>query len=198
MLSDFQYERLRNLVAQSVKDSLLQNELSDHLCCSVEDKIGKGFDFEPALEIALAELCHGKLSEIESQTVFLLTLTNSYPMKKSIYLSGFLATVFILLGLVFRTMHWPESALILLFGNLALLFCMLLLLIKKRNISGFTLALKMYISILSGILIAVGSIFKIMHWPGANIQMIAGMFLLITIVVPAYFWKLYKDSLLTS
>jgi hypothetical protein len=198
MLSEVQYDTLRNLVAQSVHDSLLQHELYDHLCCSVEVKIGQGLAFESALEMAVAELGPGKLSEIESQTVFLLTLTNSYPMKKLIYLSGFLATVLILLGLVFKTMHWPEASLILLLGNLSLLGCMLLLLAKKRKFSSVIPALQTYLSIMSGILIAIGSIFKIMHWPSANIQMISGMFLLITLVVPAYFWKLYKDSLLTT
>jgi hypothetical protein len=73
-----------------------------------------------------------------------------------------------------------------------------MILLKKRTASTRLANFRSYAGITSGVLIAVGGMFKIMHWPWANIQMVAGMFLLITLVVPAYFWQLYKSEIAAS
>lgn len=198
MLSDQQFELVSAQVRSSVNSTLLAEELIDHLCCSIENKIEQGTEFSAALEIALSDLCNHNISQIETQTVFLLTLTNSYPMKKLIYLTGFLATTSILLGFVFRTLHWPGAAWIMLFGHAALFISMLSMLFRKRSTNSTMATIRSYTGIISGMLIAVGGMFKIMHWPTANIQMVIGMFLLLTVVVPAYFWQLYKSELITS
>lgn len=41
-------------------------------------------------------------------------------------------------------------------------------------------------------LTTTGILFKIMHWPGANIMIIVGIFLLNFIFLPTYFYKKYK------
>ena len=198
MLDDQQFELICSEVRSSVKSSFLAEELIDHLCCSVEHKIEQGGRFSEALEVALAELCNNNIAEIEKQTILVLTLTKSYPMKKLMYLSGFLATTSILIGFVFLILHWPGAPWIMLFGHAALFICMLSMLFRKRNSISALSNLRSYSGIISGILIAVGGMFKIMHWPTANIQMVIGMFLLLTVVVPAYFWQLYKSELITS
>jgi len=198
MLNDQQYQRVYDEVRSAVSQQLLVNELIDHLCCGIEQKMEQGGSFEQAFQEAMNDLCDTNLKEIEIQTIYLLTLSNSYPMKKFTYLSGFLATTSILTGFIFKVLHWKGADWIIVFGHLFLLTTMLLLLIFNGKTASLKTKLLRLLAIMSGILISIGGIFKIFHWPSANIQMIAGMFLLITIVVPAYFWKLYKESLIAS
>ena len=45
---------------------------------------------------------------------------------------------------------------------------------------------------ISATLISAGSIFKIMHWPGASILLALGFMVLITIFFPLFFYSRYK------
>ncbi|WGD34008.1 hypothetical protein [Olleya sp. YS] len=51
-------------------------------------------------------------------------------------------------------------------------------------------------SCLTAILIAIGSLFKIMHWPYASIMLLLGFMLLILITLPVYFYNKYKEKTL--
>jgi len=46
-----------------------------------------------------------------------------------------------------------------------------------------------------GMLLASGIFFKIMHWPGANILLVIGMFLITFIFLPIFFWQLYRSEM---
>jgi hypothetical protein len=59
---------------------------------------------------------------------------------------------------------------------------------RMRSISGAA----------GGLIIGAGSVFKIMHWPGANILTLLGMLLIIFVFVPLFFWQLYKREIQTS
>lgn len=48
---------------------------------------------------------------------------------------------------------------------------------------------------ISVFLITTGMTFKIMHWPGANISLVAGVFLLNVGYLPLYFIDRYKRSI---
>jgi len=53
---------------------------------------------------------------------------------------------------------------------------------KAIYISGF----------LAGFLLSTGSIFKILHWPGATMLLVAGFFVLNFIFMPLFFYHRYK------
>ena len=46
-------------------------------------------------------------------------------MKKTVYLSGFLASFFVSTGIMFKIMHWPYAGMILLVGFVILNFVFL-------------------------------------------------------------------------
>ncbi len=52
------------------------------------------------------------------------------------------------------------------------------------------------IGFLSAVLIATGSLFKILHWPFAGQILFSGFVLLILMTLPLYFYTKYKNSLL--
>lgn len=51
-----------------------------------------------------------------------------------------------------------------------------------------------YSGIFSAILIVTGTFFKIMHWPGANIMFVLGMFLMAILFLPLFFILKHKNS----
>lgn len=52
------------------------------------------------------------------------------------------------------------------------------------------------IGFITAVLISVGSIFKIMHFPFAGIIMVSGFAVLIFITLPLFFYTKYKDTIL--
>lgn len=87
---------------------------------------------------------------------------------RSIAIAGFI------LGLLFKTLHWPGASIILLTSGVLTFVMLGLLLFRKPG--PMTVQLQ-YPAMLIGALMAVitGGMFKIMHWPGANMLLLLGL-----------------------
>jgi hypothetical protein len=87
---------------------------------------------------------------------------------RSIAIAGFI------LGILFKTLHWPGASIILLTSGVLTIVTLSLLLFRKP---GPMIVQLRYTAMLSGAVIAVitGSLFKIMHWPGANMLLMTGL-----------------------
>lgn len=76
----------------------------------------------------------------------------------------------LLLGLLFKVLHWPGGSVLLILGGGVSLCTTLILL--ARGSSTVRLPVLLYPS---AIVAWNGVIFKLMHWPGANIQLLLGL-----------------------
>lgn len=87
---------------------------------------------------------------------------------RSIAIAGFI------LGLLFKTLHWPGASVILLTSGVLTIVTLSMLLFRKPG--PMTVQLH-YPAMLFGALMAVitGGMFKIMHWPGANMLLMCGL-----------------------
>ena len=196
-LSDATYDVIVQRVTVTITDVQLQSELIDHCCCTVEELMNLGLPCEEAIDRAFLRLAPDGLHEIEDafnhiQTPLILTI-----MKKTVYFSGFVAAFCILIGLMFKIMHWPGATAILITGNLSLSVCLLAilygLLTNKTTFPRMTYS-RILFGVVGGMLLASGIFFKIMHWPGANILLVIGMFLITFIFLPIFFWQLYRSE----
>lgn len=79
-----------------------------------------------------------------------------------------------ILGILFKTLHWPGANVLLVSSGILLVITLALLLVRKRG--PITVQLH-FPALLMGSLIAVvtGGLFKIMHWPGANMLLMTGL-----------------------
>ena len=107
-------------------------------------------------------------------------------MKKFITISGYIASIFIIIGMLLKFNHWPGASLLLLAGflfmilfflpsfgyNLAYNFTE-----KKSKTAG------VFGSVLF-ILIALAMIFKIQHWAGTGLVLVLQFFVLCFLVLP--------------
>ena len=80
----------------------------------------------------------------------------------------------LLLGILFKTLHWPGANVIILASSLLVIVTLSLLLFRKPGPLSVQLQ---WPAMLVGSVIAVviGGVFKVQHWPGANILLMVGL-----------------------
>ncbi len=115
-------------------------------------------------------------------------------MKNSIYISGLIGAVGLTLGAMFKIQHFPGAAILLAvfisFFTLVFLPFALWNNYKKEKKNAF-----LHICIFITLLICFGAaLFKILHWPGAGILILAGLLAPFIIFLPAYIVYYNKQS----
>jgi len=192
---------LNRIIADGVTDLLLRDDLMDHYCCFIEEKMGSGCDFETAYALAFVAITPNGMREIQEELFFLLNFKKQTNMKRIIYGSGFFAAFLISSGLLFKTVHWEYGTELLFSGFCALLItstAFFINAIRFKKMHSSVYYLRVIAGFLSAFLTASGSLFKMLRYPGANLQIIIGMTLLNLIFIPMFFYHLYKQSLVAK
>lgn len=80
----------------------------------------------------------------------------------------------LIIGILFKTLHWPGANIVLLSSTLLVIVTLSVLLVRKP---GPWPLLIQRPAMLAGALCAalMGGLFKMMHWPGANIMLLLGL-----------------------
>ncbi len=111
-------------------------------------------------------------------------------MKKSVYISGIISIITMMLGCMFKVMHWPGAS-ILLVSSVFLFSFIFLPLGLKNNYD--LMPFKKYktlhiISFIVFFICIMGVLFKVMHWPGASVFLLLGILLPFVLFFPAYLY----------
>lgn len=174
---------ISDIGARGVEMESLQQNLLDHVCCIIENNLEENGDFENFYKKTIKTFYKDDLWEIEEETLQLLTYKNYYTMKKVMIYSGTFSVVGFIAGSILKIMHWPGAGAILLLGmiTISLVFLPLLFVLKIKETTGAKNKLMITTGTIFGILFSMSALFKIFHWPGANmIWMIAlGVLLLL-------------------
>jgi hypothetical protein len=175
--------------------SHLRDELIDHLCCQVEDEMQTGLTFDKAFEKVKSILGNKGLRKVQEDTLFLIDKKYRI-MKKTMKIFGMVSMSLIALGAIFKIQHWPGAGIMLIVGFLLLItvfFPSALWVMKKESkLKGiFFIYL---ISIIGGIFLMCGFLFKLQHYPGSGILMLLGYSILALILVPAILIALLRDE----
>ena len=87
-LNALQYQKVEDrLLNMGTKSHLLQEELLDHICCEIEERMNSGQVFETAVEIAFAQFTKTEVQALERHTHQLL-YQKSNPIMKILALSS--------------------------------------------------------------------------------------------------------------
>ena len=119
-------------------------------------------------------------------------------MKKIIYFIALITTFLIVSGSLFKIMHWPGAAVMIIIGSFSFAFLFIpLIILKKFKDESFSKDQIIYsLGIILGTVLGLGFIFKIMHWPMATVLMLSSIILFNFLYVPAYFISRYnRDEL---
>jgi len=175
--------------------SHLRDELIDHFCCQVEDEMQTGLTFDKAFEKVKSILGNKGLKKVQEDTLFLIDKKYRI-MKKTMKIFGVVSMSLIALGAIFKIQHWPAAGLMLLLGFSLLVtvfFPSALWVMKKESKLKGTFFIYL-ISIIGGIFLMIGFLFKIQHYPGAGLSMLLGYLILALILIPAILIALLRDE----
>jgi hypothetical protein len=131
------------------------------------------------------------LKEIEEETISLMTYKNYYMMKKIMMISGVVSVALMTMGIVLKFLHWPGAAvgIVLGVGVISLIFLPLLFLLKIKEQNQLKDKALTGLGTLSAICLTLGVLFKVMHWPGANMLSIIALAFLMCLYLPVYFFS---------
>lgn len=180
---------LEDIKANGVILEDLQNNLLDHICCIIEHEMPEGETFEQFYRQILPRFFKTSLKEIQEETEILLTFKHYYAMKRTLKISGIASALFTITGATLKTLHLPGAGITIVLGGL--LFCLVFLPLmialkfkdEEKQVDKWVFTL--------GFLLAMGAsagiVFKLMHWPFANILMRGSITAFVFAYVPLYY-----------
>lgn len=196
-LSEEQIVFIRNdLQQRGIVDPDLGDDLLDHLCCMVEVRPETSFD--DAYREVMKAFGEHEFVSIQRETEQLIVLTKNKTMTTTLRISGIGAAFFLLVGSLFKVMHWPGAGASFILGAFLLVVLFLPITFIMRYKTADTGNRSMLLNIIGaacGIFLAGGITFKMFHWPMANIMYYTGIALLLFGYVPVYVISVYKNSL---
>lgn len=197
-LSNTQLDFLIARIESEIRDKQLQLELIDHCSCAVEELMSAGLTFEMAVDQAFQNLSPNGVHEIEREVYIILINQTLQTMKIILFFTGFVAAFCIMTGMLFRMLHWPAADEILFAGDAALIVSMMTLImtsVRSMKVLPKEVFFRIMAGAAGGLFFGSGSLFKVMHWPSANMQILLGVFLLAFLFLPLFFWQLYKREM---
>lgn len=185
--------------AKGVEMEELLYDLVDHVCCMIEEKMEQGKNYTSALDETMSSFGNKGIRNIQEETTYLLT-KNILVMRKTMHIIGITSAVMLLLGSIFKIQHWPGAGVMYVLGAafLCLVFMPLYLTVRAKEKVGKLNTITNVIGVISAIALCFGILFKIMHWPMANMLMNVGGFILILIFLPLYLYNSYKNKKLKT
>jgi hypothetical protein len=180
----------------------LKDDVLDHVCCVVEQKIKEGKSFEIALQEAFHEVAPNGLDEIQRKTFYLLKSPKIIFMKKVMYFTGLICAVTVSVGWLFATLHWSGANEIFNMGFLGFLWVFVPMLVvdrfRIRMRKPVAEKIKILLGAASGFTVGLSLVFKLLHLQGADVVLIAGMLMFMFGFLPIFFFTLYKKAVDSS
>lgn len=186
------------LKADQICYSHLFEDLLDHICCDIEDKIEHGIDYNSAYKSVFEKIGLCGLKEIQEATIFYVKL-NLIVMKKFMNVMAIAGTILLALTLVFKTMHWPGGSMLMFLGFLVIFlgFFPIGLLNLKKELSLDFLSRKFFMYLIGFItFVETGAalMFAAMQWPGTKYLTIISWALMLFLFFPMLFIQVLKNE----
>ena len=191
-LSDTQIDFILNDIRRNgVELEDLRSNLLDHICCIIEQNLEDNGDFEQFYFSTRKMFYKHHLKEIEEETISLMTYKNYYMMKKIMIISGIVSVALMTIGIVLKFQHWPGAGACIVLGVsiISLVFLPLMFLLKIKEQNQLKDKALTGLGTLSAICLTLGVLFKVMHWPGANMLSIIALAFLMFLYLPVYFFS---------
>lgn len=187
MLTLAQIEQIEQVVDHAgIFYSHLRDDLIDHICCEIEEEVGKGQSFIEAFERVRKKVGIQVLKNIQQDTLYLLD-KNYRTMKNTSKILGNVALAIMAFGALFKIQHWPGAGvmLVLSFFILGVFFFPTAIYINFKETKELKGKLYLHLSsFVGGIILMAGILFKLMHWPGSSWMLLFGWLILIVLFLP--------------
>jgi len=185
----------RDVSRQEITFSHLLEDLIDHVCCDVENEMQSGLNFTEAYKRVKQKMGSRRLKEIQEETLY--TVDTKYRiMKNTMKISGVAGTILFGFATLFKIQHWPFAGILMFFGALILAFVFLpsalnVLWKETHNRKRLFLVIS---SFFAGMLLIIGVLFKIQHWPLAGAILTLAALSGILFFIPALALSMFSDQ----
>ena len=181
---------LNDIRRNGIQTEELQLNLLDHICCVIENEMSPEKNFDEFYRSVLSRFFKKELKEIQEETDLLLTFKNYYAMKKVMLRSGIFSAIAFTIGAIFKIMHWPGAAMmvVLAIASVSFVFLPIFFLVKTKEVKEKKEKFILGFGTFFGVLFSISILFKIMHWPGANMLWLMGLGVLFFLFLPMYFF----------
>ena len=198
MLAESEVHRIRYEREHSgVTISTLKDDLLDHLCCIIEEKMDEGESFDHCLHMDIGDLAPKGLAAIEKESIFLLN-PKLILMEKMTFLSGSIFAIMASSGFFLKALHWSLGDPMLTIGITGLLLVFVPFVLFEYAKSNETMMASERMRFLFGVgsatLTGIGFVLKLNHIVGANLAIVIGGILLSFGFIPAFFYRLYTNA----
>ncbi|MDR2009746.1 MAG: hypothetical protein LBQ22_04620 [Bacteroidales bacterium] len=198
-LTEQNIEFITQIVNQSNITSIeMKEDLIDHFCCAIEEDMKKGLSFEKAYDKAYHNICPDGFDEIQRETVFLLVSKKIKAMRRLMYVSGYLSAIGITTTVFMKLNHIAGGQVVFLITAVILVFLFLPTLssnlYKREMVKSLSNRLKYISGLAAMILLVAFVVFKITHWPGSAMILLASIAIINFAFLPFLFFKMYKKS----
>jgi hypothetical protein len=182
---------LRDLESKGIDMEELRFSLLDHICCVLEEELDDPGEFRGHYEKVLPRFFKRQLSEIQEETELLIRFKHYYAMKRTMIISAGITAFTFITGALFKIMHWPGASVMILLSIVTLCFVFLpiLFLFKTKETNSTREKITLGVATIFGITISLATLFKIMHWPGANLMWLSSLGFLFFIFLPLFFFS---------
>lgn len=195
-LDEQQVEEITVLIkAKGAEMEELTNDLIDHTCCMVEERMSDNVSYAKALKEVMDVFGRNGIRDIQDETTYLLT-KNILAMKKTTHVFGITAAILLVLGSLFKIYHLPGAGLMYVVGGflLSFIFLPLLLTIKLKQKLNKAAALLNITGVVAGFILTNAIFFKIMHWPYANLLLWLGSLMVLFVFIPLYIYNYIRNK----
>ncbi|MBI9053070.1 MAG: hypothetical protein JEY96_04600 [Bacteroidales bacterium] len=186
----------RDVQDEGISYSHLEYDLLDHVCCDIEDRMHSGISFNDAYQAVKREIGLQGLRRVQQETLLLIN-KNYRMMKRSMKTLGTIALAGISIAALAKLMHWPYASILIVLSTFtvstiffpAALYVWYKEVFQKKN--GFIVILAFF----GGFTFMYGTLFKLMHWPLANILLAIGELLtILTIIIGGISYLISRRS----
>jgi hypothetical protein len=193
---DDNYDRIKaDLLSRGLTYERLIDDMLDHVCCMVEERMDAGSDFESSYNNVLDSIGEKRLPEIQHQT--LLNLDKKFQrMKNFTYIFGLSSAILTILGSFFKRMHWPGAGIMITVGLvlIVLVFLPLYFISNHREQVEKKNPVYAIVGYLTIALLLAAATFKIQHWPGAGWLIYSSIGFILIGFIPLYVVNVFQRS----
>jgi hypothetical protein len=180
---------------QEITFSHLLEELTDHICCDVENEMQKGLTFLEAYRRVKQKMHPRRLKEIQEETLYAVD-TKYRNMKNTMKIAGITGTVLLGFAALFKIQHWIGAGAMMTLGAAILAFVFLpsalgVLWKETHNKNRLFLLISAFFT---GMFFILGILFKVQHWSGAGTLLILATAAGILCFIPALVINRFRNQ----
>jgi hypothetical protein len=184
----------RDIRKQNISYSYLADELIDHVCCDVENKMEQGASFDDAYRSVLRNIGSGRIKEIQEETLYAID-TNYRIMKNIMKISGVAGTIILVAGAMIKILHYPGAGILMTLGALLLssIFLPSSLTVLWKETHNSKSMITFISAFIAGVSFIFGTLFKVQHWPGAGYILLLAAASFVLLFIPSILIQKLSD-----